>query len=624
MIIPQVAPVRPRFIDPGTGQTFLLEDYVASTAKTSRTGTLRIQGPAGSGKTTALRHLAAQLSPSLNVECMDDADIDIVRSRSQSKFVVFCSESKAVIGPFRKLATWTNDDFIEYLLAVHPDHVKSVYSRVANASDRSCAGGIPDIWKSILDEFSRSDSLTSISDALTALLHRSTLRGMTQDQIGEFCVMALKMHDRVIKRSLVELTRDHKLGKKGTLQSRLEQLLRHRVVQTILAADWIAIRLKQGIRISDLIPISYAVVGGIARRVQSDQTAIDTLRDQAESSNMSAPLAASILNACQCDWRPDNQSAFLHGAQLAGAKWAGLKLADAHLKSANLSGADLSDSVIQNTVADEVQLSGAKLDRVCLLNCDFRESDLQASDGRNLSSQNVDFSGANLRSSDFSFAALENCRLNDADLRDCCLFSADLRNSDLTGANLTGADLRQTKLHDALLIRQPLREALLDGADFCDAKMLLCDLENVTLNRPSFMGANLQGAHLTGSTMVRADFRGANLFNCGLGEIDWEYANLRDAVLVGCSFHMGSTRCGLVDSPYPSEGTRTGFYTDDYDDQYFKAPEEIRKASLRGADIRGADITNVDFYLVDLRDAQYDDEQRIHLQRTGAILHARV
>ena len=86
---------------------------------------------------------------------------------------------------------------------------------------------------------------------------------------------------------------------------------------------------------------------------------------------------------------------------------------------------------------------------------------------------------------------------------------------------------------------------------------------------------------------------------------------------------MGSSRSGLVGSPYPCHGSRTGFYTDDYDAQPFKAPEEIRKANLRGADLRGARIENVDFYLVDLRDALYDAHQAVHLRRCDAILHHR-
>ena len=106
----------------------------------------------------------------------------------------------------------------------------------------------------------------------------------------------------------------------------------------------------------------------------------------------------------------------------------------------------------------------------------------------------------------------------------------------------------------------------------------------------------------------------------GLAEIGWEEANLRDADLRGATFHMGSTRSGLVGSITPCEGSRTGFYTDDLAEQDFKSPEEIRKANLCGADLRGAKIDGVDFYLVDLRGAKYSQDQAEHFKKCGAIL----
>jgi len=93
--------------------------------------------------------------------------------------------------------------------------------------------------------------------------------------------------------------------------------------------------------------------------------------------------------------------------------------------------------------------------------------------------------------------------------------------------------------------------------------------------------------------------------------------------LRGVSFHLGSSRNGLVGSPIACEGSRTGFYTDDYTEQDFKAPEEIRKANLCYADLRGARIEEVDFYLVDLRHARFDPRHESHLRRCGAILEDR-
>ncbi|HLY75454.1 MAG TPA: pentapeptide repeat-containing protein, partial [Planctomycetota bacterium] len=88
-------------------------------------------------------------------------------------------------------------------------------------------------------------------------------------------------------------------------------------------------------------------------------------------------------------------------------------------------------------------------------------------------------------------------------------------------------------------------------------------------------------------------------------------------------FHLGSSRSGLVFGE-PSEGTRNGFYTDDFNDQSYRSPEEIRVANLRGADLRGAVLRDTDFYLVDLREAKYTPEQGAYLRRCGAILETRV
>lgn len=114
------------------------------------------------------------------------------------------------------------------------------------------------------------------------------------------------------------------------------------------------------------------------------------------------------------------------------------------------------------------------------------------------------------------------------------------------------------------------------------------------------------------------------LHQAGLADVDWHDADLRHADFSNCAFHLGSSRSGLVGSPIACEGSRTGFYTDDYNEQDFKAPEEIRKADLRGANLQGAIVDRADFYLVDLRGAQYSLDQAQHFRRCGAILFDRV
>jgi uncharacterized protein YjbI with pentapeptide repeats len=105
-----------------------------------------------------------------------------------------------------------------------------------------------------------------------------------------------------------------------------------------------------------------------------------------------------------------------------------------------------------------------------------------------------------------------------------------------------------------------------------------------------------------------------------LAEINWQGADLRGANLSGATFHMGSSRRGLVGSPIACEGSKTGFYTDDFEDRHFKRPETIRKANLHRADLRGANLAKLDLYLVDLREAKLDRSQIDHARKCGAIL----
>src|SRR5258708_6152811 len=72
MLEPGRAPVRPRVISPNTGETLLLEDEILSLLERGETGIVWLTGGPGSGKTTALAHLAAVLPASADVKFCDD------------------------------------------------------------------------------------------------------------------------------------------------------------------------------------------------------------------------------------------------------------------------------------------------------------------------------------------------------------------------------------------------------------------------------------------------------------------------------------------------------------------------------------------------------------------------
>ena len=215
---------------------------------------------------------------------------------------------------------------------------------------------------------------------------------------------------------------------------------------------------------------------------------------------------------------------------------------------------------------------------------------------------------------------VQRAKLGGADLRGASLCDADLRHANLSMVRLADVDLRGTDLRGATLGGLKLRLARLDGARLATADLCRADLEGMDLEGADFHGALLRAALLTGSHLPNADFAGADLRDAGLAEVSWRGVNLAGANLSGATFHLGSSRSGKVDSSIASEGTRTGFYTDEYFEQAFRAPGEIRKADLREVDLRGAVIDDVDFYLVDLRGAHYDAAQLVHLRRTRAIL----
>src|SRR4051794_6901027 len=84
-------------------------------------GAIAVYGHAGSGKTTALQHLSAILPTDLNVLLLDEPANEEILAWSSVRPVVFAStltRPVPVVAEFH-LATWNQDDLIEYLLRRH-------------------------------------------------------------------------------------------------------------------------------------------------------------------------------------------------------------------------------------------------------------------------------------------------------------------------------------------------------------------------------------------------------------------------------------------------------------------------------------------------------------------------
>ncbi len=621
------APVRPRVVSRETGEAIVLEDEIGAMVQADRCGLIVIGGGPGSGKTTALRHLAAILPPWTRdrIRLIDESGDPVVAfAGTVGRLVITAAErnpsqarvtnpelapgNEIMASPTARcswyhLAPWDKDDLIEYLLATHRDRCASVMVRLKASDDLDFLSGIPELWTIVLDRMAADES---IGDVRTAIRHEVTERlndPVLEGRLSTICLSSFRL--RTNGDVTCPLT---KLAGEGSLGEELLPLVRHAPMRLLLAADRLAAIIGSGRVIGDLAPrLPRKLVGETARRIAGDVPAIQHLNEwlSQERCRTVHPLAASLLHATTPGWRPDpDRLPRLEGAYLDQVAWSGLNLAGVNLRDAELRGADLSAANLEEALSDRAQMSRVDLHGALLYLWRADEADLGGADLRWVTANHARFPGANLAGAS--------------------LIEANLRYADLRQANIEGADFTRANLEDASLAGLKLRSARFDGARFGGANLTGCDLEEMKLPDADFHDAILIGALLTSSEMPYANFLGADLRNAGLAEVEWPGACLRDADLRGATFHLGTSRNGLVGSPIACEGSRTGFYTDDDHDRDIKPAEEIRKANLRGADLRGARIDDVNFYLVNLRDALYTEDQAEHFHQCRAILDDRI
>ncbi len=628
MIEPKRASVRPRGIslqNLHSATPLLLEEEIRSFVESGVPGNIAILGPAGSGKTTALEHLAATLPPSCSVALLDEPRMQqLVRQLADAPagLVIYTAQSERLADHLAVycLASWTQDDLIEYLLAVHRPRCASVMARVC-AADHLLLGGLPELWRTALDQMACDDSLHDVRRAL----HRHLQEHLTDTDLLErarsACLNVLVTPSLSLGEAVTAI------AKPGFARS-LIRVLRHPPLHRMLAAERIAADLHGEASCDYLakrLPRDLVEATGNLILMTQDSRALEHLHALLAGPPWSHAMAVSLLHAAGASGSlRESCPSQLAGAYLSHVSWPAIQLPQADLREIDLTAADLRQANLERATAIKADLSQARLTGACLNGVVATEATFGGANLRCVWGEAANFVAANLQKADFARAKLSEARFADSNLtsaifRDAVLLRADFTQSILKGADFAGADLAR-----AILSGLCLREARWEGARFTEARMEGCDLEYMTLPAADFECAELQRALLTGSTMFGGNFRYACLREAGLADIEWEEADLRFADLRGVSFHMGSTRSGLVGSVIPCEGSRTGFYTDDYDEQSYKSPEEIRKANLCGADLRGAILDDVDFYLVDLRGAQFDEKYAEHLRRCGAILEARV
>lgn len=615
-VVPSYAIVRPRAVASDRGDPRLLEDLIAEVADELTVGVLWIVGGPGSGKSTAIAHLASLYRCDPRFEFFDDpTEEDLNRNSNTSLLVAATTTPAGRSGIVLRLLPWGTDDLVEYLLAVAPDECNSVMARLG-AARRS---RIPQLARVVLDRFAADPSLTELHSALAAEVRSQLPKPRHFAAATEYCLAMLVGESAAIVST-------SKLLERIRCPRNVIALLRHKCVQTPLAADRLVAMLSSRVSLRCLMrTLPNDLVELVGNRCRDNSVALKRLRGLLASPRASAyqSMAASILRFADPTWRPRGGVSYAYDfsrAILHGVNWHGAILTGADLRKADFAAANLQDGNLDEANATSAQFPGADLRRarlvgICASHADFRSANLTAAKMAISELAHASFAGANL-----SGATLVKADLASIDLSDAKLNKADLLGAQLGGAVLVDTDFTDAKLDETILVQADLRRAILHGVSFANAVMSHAQLEDVVVRRARLCGARLEYAHLTGSDFADTDFHNANLAFAHLAEIDWPGADLRGADLHGASFHMGSSRSGLVGSPIACEGSKTGFYTDDREEMHFRHPEEIRKANLRGADLRRANIANVDLYLVDLRDARLDPDQIVHARHSGAIL----
>jgi uncharacterized protein YjbI with pentapeptide repeats len=620
MLTPRRAPVRPRVSSPNGDSAFLLEEELRPLLQApAACGPVALLGGPGSGKTTALEHLAAVLPQDASALLLDEPSREEVRTAAKERLVVYAAAEPVVKShqAVYRLAPWDRDVFIEYLLASHRERCASVIGRLRE-TDHTHFQGIPELWRIVLDELARHPSVPDARAALHRYLDAQLPDTDLLQRARSACLNA-QVREHPDAAGPVE-----QLGGAGFVK-RLVRVLRHLEVQRLLAAERVAEDLREGADCDFLaLRLPRALVRAAAALMAGDARALGRLRELIAGHRWAQAMGASLLHAADPGWRPrPGELTALGGAYLRRAGWAEVRLPSADLSRADLKRADLSRANLDNANVSRADLRQARLAGAALHELSATRADLSGADVSAGHGAKARFDGALLVGADLQDAALPSASFLNADLTGANLTGASLVEADFLRANLDGADFSGANLEGARLSRLRLRETVLRGACLRSARLEDCDLEYVDLTGADLRSARLRKALLTGALLTGVDLSGANLRGAGLGEVNLESACLRGADLTGATFHLGSSRSGLLFTPLASEGTRTGFYTDESEEQAFQAPEDIRKANLRGADLRGARVVAVDFYLVDLRGARYDAGQEAHFRRCRAILDRR-
>ncbi|MFN0135095.1 MAG: pentapeptide repeat-containing protein [Phycisphaerae bacterium] len=613
--------VPPRVFLPEQAEPVRIDRAVALYITGAKQRPIHILGPLGFGITTAIEFVRQSLA--LRSDLRSDVLLIDESARPRDWYgdaagrTVIIGTVSQVRDPHTvtlRLAPWTHDDVVDYLLAVAPKQCGRVMKRVEPQLAQDEFAGYPALWTIALDEMLMDDSLPTPLAALENCISRYA-SGEERDKVSFHCFLWLCQ-------TFITVATADELVWSG-LASPIRRLLRCRPFQLIYAVqpairrliDPGAYELGQERWPRDLTTRVGELAGCDSLTVTQVLHAMKRMHPDVQ------PIAASVLTATRLPWElPEGLVPRLDHADLRRLLWRDRNLTRVSAPCANFAGAKLWD--VQFDLGD---LLGANFGGAALEKCSLVDAVASNIDFTAARLSHCDFGRAELIGSNFASSTIERCQFVGSSMRRAAFDSAVVARSDFSDAIFDRPQLRDVRFTDCRFVGSWFEHARLRDCRFrhCvfDAAVFVgCDLQELEILEASFVSAELSECDLSGTHMPGANFHEAEFRDVGVMNASWPGADLSYSDLTGLMFHAGTSRSGLVGSPLASEGTRTGFYTDESLEQRFREPEQIRRADLRGCDLRGAKIEGVDFYLVDLRGAKLSDDQIPWLRQCRAIL----
>ena len=446
-------------------------------------GVLRFEGADGSGKTAALRHLAAVFAHDDRLQFLDEPHPKQFASRRPDKLLVVTFPSGSPLTT--KLDSWGIDELVEYLLANHRAECGSVMARLGSAARRPWS---PQLAAIVLDRFAANSEATDPAVELITYLRQLLSNPEHHASIGRFCLTIFTGSRIDLEIAGLEFTRND-CPRDAVL------LLRHSMVQTPVAAEHLFGSLCSGSSEGLRRTLPFDLIECVASRCRQNEAAIKSLNASLnlKDGHIQQAMAASILFAADATWRPpkNRRRWRLACGFFRHANWPGIELtrddlSNADFSGANLEGANLEYANVSGANFTGATLHGARLERLHASKTNFIGANLAEAKLFKANLTEADFTNADLTDASLVAATMIACDLTSGSLVRAILTNAQLYKAVLDGTDLTGAVLRETNLSSV-----DFRTAILNGAILESANLDLAQLEDVDWPNVKLIGAKL-------------------------------------------------------------------------------------------------------------------------------------